>query len=204
MRVLIADDYIDLRDMLASCLEMQGGFEVVQADDLPGALTALAAGPAFDVVLLDLGMPGMSVETGLPQAVAAAGTAAVAILSGAPPAQAAPGVLAAGARGFLPKTLSVRELVTAVRRLAAGERYMPAGVEVKPVTGLLKPLPAGLTPRDVGLISAVRDGLDEPAIAARMGLREANVRLQMMTLCRKLDVADMTAAVAWADREGVR
>lgn len=204
MRVLIADDYVDLRDMLASCLEMQGGFEVVQADDLAGALTALAAGPAFDVVLLDLGMPGMSVETGLPQAVEAAGTAAVAILSGAPPAQAAPGAFAAGARGFLPKTLSVRELVTAVRTLAAGERYMPSGVDVKPVTGFLKPLPAGLTPRDVGLISAVRDGLDEPAIAARMGLREANVRLQMMTLCRKLDVADMMAAVAWADREGVR
>lgn len=204
MRVLIADDYVDLRDMLASCLEMQGGFEVVQADDLPAALGLLAAGPAFDVVLLDLGMPGMSVESGLPQAVAAAGAAAVAILSGAPPAQAAPGVFAAGARGFLPKTLSVRELVAAVRSLAVGERYMPAGVEAPAATGFLKPLPAGLTPRDMGLLSAVREGLDEPAIAVRMGLREANVRLQLATLCRKLGVADIPAAVAWAEREGLR
>lgn len=203
MRVLIADDYVDLRDMLASCLEMQGGFEVVQADDLPAALAAMAAGPAFDVVLLDLGMPGMSVETGLPQAVAAAGKAAVAILSGASAAQAAPGVLAAGAAGFLPKTLSVRELVAAVRSLAAGERHVPAGVETAPAPGFLKPLPAGLTPRDMGLISAVREGLDEPAIAARMGLREANVRLQLATLCRKLDVPDVPAALAWADRAGL-
>jgi DNA-binding NarL/FixJ family response regulator len=203
MRVLIADDYVDLRDVLASCLEMQGGFEVVQADDLPGALRAMAAGPGFDVVLLDLGMPGMSVETGLPQAVAAAGKAAVAILSGAPPAQAVPSVFAAGAKGFLPKSLSVRELVTAVRCLAAGERYMPAGVEVKQASGLPRPLPAGLTPRDLGLISAVREGLAEPAIAMRLGLREANVRLQLATLCRKLDVPDVPAAIAWADREGL-
>jgi two-component system, NarL family, nitrate/nitrite response regulator NarL len=203
MRVLIADDYVDLRDMLASCLEMQGGFEVVQADDLPGALAAMAAGPAFDVVLLDLGMPGMSVETGLPQAVAAAGASAVAILSGAPPAQAAPGVFAAGALGFLPKTLSVRELVSAVRSLAGGERYMPAGIEPRPASAFLRPLPAGLTQRDLGLISALREGLDEPAIAVRLGLREANVRLQLATLCRKLDVADLPAALAWADREGL-
>jgi DNA-binding NarL/FixJ family response regulator len=203
MRVLIADDYVDLRDVLASCLEMQGGFEVVQADDLPGALGAMAAGPGFDVVLLDLGMPGMSVETGLPQAVAAAGKAAVAILSGAPPAQAVPSVFAAGAKGFLPKSLSVRELVTAVRCLAAGERYIPAGVEVKQASGLPRPLPAGLTPRDLGLISAVREGLAEPAIAMRLGLREANVRLQLATLCRKLDVPDVPAAIAWADREGL-
>lgn len=203
MRVLIADDYADLRDMLASCLEMQGGFEVVQTDDLPTALTALAAGPSFDVVLLDLGMPGMSVETGLPAAVSAAGGAAVAILSGAPPAQAAPGVLAAGAKGFLPKTLSVRELVAAVRSLAAGEIHVPDGVEVKPVTGFMKPLPAGLTPRDMALLSAVREGLDEAAIAAQLGLREANVRLQLATLCRKLEVPDIKAAIAWADRAGL-
>jgi two-component system nitrate/nitrite response regulator NarP len=164
----------------------------------------MAEGAGFDVVLLDLGMPGMSVETGLPRAVAAAGTAAVAILSGAPPAQAAPGVFAAGATGFLPKTLSVRELVAAVRSLAAGERYMPAGVETKPVSAFMKPLPAGLTPRDMGLISAVREGLDEPGIAARMGLREANVRLQLATLCRKLDVPDVPAAVAWAEQQGLR
>ena len=80
---------------------------------------------------------------------------------------------------------------------------MRAPTRVQGPSTLSRTLPAGLTPRDLGLISAVREGLAEPAIAMRLGLREANVRLQLATLCRKLDVPDVPAAIAWADREGL-
>ena len=70
MRILIADDHDLLRDVLRSYLEAEGGSAVETVADLPQALLAMAAGPAFDLVLLDYAMPGMNGFDGLEQAIA--------------------------------------------------------------------------------------------------------------------------------------
>ena len=61
LRILVADDYPDGRDMLAFFLERQG-YTVATASD--GA-DALAVAPVFqpDVAILDIGMPGISGHT---------------------------------------------------------------------------------------------------------------------------------------------
>jgi CheY-like chemotaxis protein len=58
LRILVADDYADGREMLAFFLERQGHIVVTAAD----GPDALAAAPAFkpDVAILDIGMPGIS------------------------------------------------------------------------------------------------------------------------------------------------
>ncbi|MBK9242413.1 MAG: response regulator [Acidobacteria bacterium] len=58
LRILVADDYADGRDMLAFVLERQG-YIVATAEDGPTAL-ALATEFQPDVAILDIGMPGVS------------------------------------------------------------------------------------------------------------------------------------------------
>jgi len=58
VRVLVADDNADLRDMLRLSLELAGGFEVVAEAGDACAAVALAAAVRPDVVLVDLLMPG--------------------------------------------------------------------------------------------------------------------------------------------------
>ncbi len=58
LRILVADDYADGRDMLAFVLERQG-YIVATAEDGPSAL-AVAAEFQPDVAILDIGMPGVS------------------------------------------------------------------------------------------------------------------------------------------------
>jgi CheY-like chemotaxis protein len=58
LRILVADDYADGRDMLAFILE-RAGYIVATAEDGPSAL-ALAAEFQPDVAILDIDMPGLS------------------------------------------------------------------------------------------------------------------------------------------------
>jgi CheY-like chemotaxis protein len=58
LRVLVVDDNEALRENLAECLE-DVGFQVAEAPDGSVALARLTAGPAPDVVLMDLAMPGL-------------------------------------------------------------------------------------------------------------------------------------------------
>jgi DNA-binding response OmpR family regulator/anti-sigma regulatory factor (Ser/Thr protein kinase) len=57
-RILVVDDDRGLRHAISTLLE-QAGHRITQASDGPSALAELAAGP-FDVILLDVGLPGMS------------------------------------------------------------------------------------------------------------------------------------------------
>ena len=85
MRVLVADDHDLLRDVLGSCLESKGGFEMHLACDVAGALMLIAATGPFDVTLLDFSMPGMNGYQGLKQVMAASEGRPVAIMTGTLP-----------------------------------------------------------------------------------------------------------------------
>ena len=124
MRVLIADDHDLLRDTLELWFR-QEKIDVVTARDLDSALSAVAAQEAFDLILLDHGMPGMDGLDGLSRALDGAKGARVALMSGTAPREVAERALEMGAAGFLPKTLSAKSLVNAVRFMAMGEQYAP-------------------------------------------------------------------------------
>ncbi len=199
MRVLIADDHELLRDVLRSYLEAEGGFDVSCVADLPAALAAIAAGPAFGLVLLDYAMPGMNGFAGLAAAVAASGDRPVALMSGLAPAGVPEKVLACGAAGYLPKTLAARSVVNAIRFMAAGERYVPLE--------LARPNPAAdnaetrLSPREREVLAGLCAGHANKEIARDLNLREPTIKLHVQLICRKLGARNRThAAMIARDR----
>ncbi len=100
---------------------------VTEAGDGPEALRLLDNGD-FDVVLLDINMPGISGLDVLSQIRARQPRLPVLVLSAHPEAEFAVRILKAGASGYMNKELAPEELVKAIRRVIGGRKYVSPAV----------------------------------------------------------------------------
>ncbi|MEY3361345.1 MAG: hypothetical protein RL531_1064 [Actinomycetota bacterium] len=118
-RILVVDDEPDIRTLLRIALERVDEFEVVAVASGADALTTFAGG-GFDVVLLDVMMPGMDGLETLERLRAQPGgdTVAVAFLTARAQAADVESYRAAGVADVLTKPFDPKALVTRVRELA--------------------------------------------------------------------------------------
>ena len=196
MRVLIADDHDLLRDTLALFLQA-AGICVQTVPDLAVALDRIAANGPWDLVLLDLAMPGMNGLEGLRRALQAAADCPVALISGTARPETAEQAMAMGAAGVLEKTLSTADLTRAVRLMAEGGRWA--------ATGTAPPAPGQrpLTPREMQVLEQFCLGRSNREIAGALDISEPTVKLHARTLCRKLGAANRTQAAMIARETGL-
>jgi two-component system, NarL family, nitrate/nitrite response regulator NarL len=197
MRILIADDHDLVREAIAAFLIAEGQAEVATAGSLSEALDILAADGSFDLALLDYNMPGMNGLEGLHKMRKAKGDLPVAILSGTTTKALAEEAIAAGAVGFVPKTLAPKSMITAAQFMAAGEVYAPFNfMQQKIQTGSEL-----LSSREVDVLQGICRGQSNKEIALDYNLHEATVKLHAKTLCRKLGAKNRThAAMIARDR----
>lgn len=117
-RVVVADDFEDMRELLAAALHASGRFEVVaRAADGQQALDAVRALEP-DLVLLDLGMPGAGGMAVLPLLATASPRARVVVVSGFPQGRLSSLTAGQGAVGYVEKGLSARAMVDGVATVA--------------------------------------------------------------------------------------
>ena len=143
-------------------------------------------------------MPGMDGLQGLALMKDANDGRPVAILSGMASPQIARDAIAAGAAGFVPKTLGAKSMISAIRFMAAGETFVPyefmQQTEAKTV--------ANLTERETEVLRGLCEGKSNKEIARDLDLQEVTVKLHVKTLCRKLDAKNRTqAAMIARDRK---
>jgi two-component system nitrate/nitrite response regulator NarL len=142
-------------------------------------------------------MPGMNGLDGLGRMRAANADKPVAILSGTTTRALAEEAIAAGAAGFVPKTLASKSMITAARFMAAGEVYAPFNfMQQKSETASEL-----LTSRELEVLQGICRGQSNKEIALDYNLHEATVKLHAKTLCRKLGAKNRThAAMIARDR----
>ncbi len=196
IRVLVADDEALLRDALEAILSLQDDLEVVAvAASGPEAIAQIDR-YAPDVALVDLQMPGAdgievieAVERSTPS------TRCVVLTSHARPGHLKR-ALAAGARGFLPKTASARVLTDVVRRVHAGHRYVDPELSAEAIAAGDSPL----TPREADVLELAADGAPVDEIARRAGLSAGTVRNYLSSAATKLGAPNrhMAAEIARA------
>jgi DNA-binding NarL/FixJ family response regulator len=197
MRILVADDHDLVRETIAAFLKAEAQAEVSTVGSLADALQAVAAGGAFDLVLLDYNMPGMNGLDGLRQMRAANDNKPVAIISGTTTRALAEEAIMAGAAGFVPKTLASRSMVSAARFMVAGEIYAPFQL----VQQKAEAASELLTGRETDVLRGLCRGQSNKEIALEHDLHEATVKLHVKTLSRKLGAKNRThAAMIARDR----
>ena len=205
MRILLADDHDLVRETLAAFLLAEGFAEVRAVPDLVSAISALSGPTKFDLVLLDYQMPGMNGLEGMIKAQLAVSGAGhktpVAIISGTANRDLAETALAAGAAGFVPKTLASRAMVAAVQAMASGELFAPLSLlmEETPVAEIL----ASLTRREGDVLRGICEGKSNKEIARDLDLQEVTVKLHVKTLSRKLGAKNRTHAAMIARDSGM-
>lgn len=196
--VLIADDHQLVRDTLAHYLTADPAFRVAVADSLPEALARIAAQGVFDLVLLDVTMPGMDGLEGVDRAVRANAGGAVVLLSGNVRQGFVTEAIGRGARGFIPKTLPARALIEALRQVLSGRVYLPvafhAGTEILP-----GPL-GDLTPQEMRVLRRLCEGKTNKEIARDMELTEVTIKTHMRAICSKLGARNRTHAAMIANQ----
>lgn len=224
MRLLIADDHTLFRDALVQYIERsEPDCKVSLAKDFYEAMDTLMRGERFDLVILDLRMPGMKGMNGFHEIKKKFPDVRVALMSGVAEAEDVRDALEAGAVGYFPKTMSGKALLVAVRHVIEGNAFVPKD------TSTSKYMPSyyddgdysvdlsrgedvniddledvNLTPRESQVLSYLVDGASNKEIARALDLQVVTVKLHVRGICRKLNAKNRTQAALKAKAMGVK
>jgi len=124
MNILIADDHDLFRDAFAALLrERYGDINISLVANLGVALYAVKSKPKFDVILLDLCMPGMNGLRGAEELISKVGDTPVVLMSGSQRVEIINKARTVGLKGFISKTLSGASLMSALNLIMSGETF---------------------------------------------------------------------------------
>lgn len=204
MRLLIADDHDLLRDALRSHFEREAPGTAVQGvGTVSEALKVLDDGEPFDILLLDLRMPGMNGLNGLVRLRERYPSLKIALMSGEAKNEDIRLAMAHGAVGFLPKTLPGSVLLQAVQRMAAGEQFLPDNLPESAISTDGNALNSTFTRREREVLDFLLKGQSNKEIARALELEEVTVKLHIRGLCRKLGAKNRTQAAMRAVELGL-
>ncbi len=191
LRILLVDDHGLFADALAGVLARLGEHvAVVSARTCEEALETLKGPGTFDLVLLDLGLPGLKGRLAFEAVQKDARGAAVVIVTSAEPTAETLSFLRAGARGYVHKRSSSDELLAVLRFVLAGGTHIPAAVLDARRDGEQ----VSLTPRQREVLTLLARGNSNREIAQALGISEATVRVHVSSVLRALDVESRTQA----------
>lgn len=195
LRVLLADDHRMLLDMFSAHLAQSAGITVQTAENLEEALLAMEQVGPFDVVLLDLHMPGMNGVAGLRRAARANQGRPVGIITGSPTPRMTRELISAGAAGIVLKTTPLRRLATAIRFMSTGEIYAPVELFKRLGEGAQRVGEDRLSPKEAIVLEYLAQGMANKAIGLEMHAAEQTVKMHVSSICRKLGAQNRTHAV---------
>jgi DNA-binding NarL/FixJ family response regulator len=199
-RLVIADDHPlfrgALREAVAGLLEQ---VDIAEAGTYDELVELLERNGDVDLVLLDLAMPGVRGFSGLMYMRAQYPGVPVIVVSANDDPAAIRRCMDFGASGFIPKTLGVDAMRTAISRILGGDVWTPPDVDLTgesdAASAELMARMATLTPQQVRVLMMLSEGLLNKQIAFQLGVSEATVKAHVSAILQKLGVESRTQAV---------
>lgn len=198
--ILIADDHPLFRSALHQALSLGLGDEarLVEAASIAELETQLSAKSDWDMVLLDLNMPGAYGFSGLVLLRGQYPQVPVVMISAQEEAAVVARSREFGASGFIPKSSSLEVIQEAVRAVLDGDVWWPnlgdESVAVSPEEREASAGLASLTPQQFRVLTMVCEGLLNKQIAYQLSVSEATVKAHVTAIFRKLGVRTRTQA----------
>ncbi len=202
----VVDDHAMVASSIAMALAQQPGVVVVGVAGTLAGARRMVAQDHPDVLLCDQRLPDGSGVAALPGLKALGPTTNILLMSADVPDSVLVTALENGACGFLSKSASVDDLVSAVRSAAAGEVLVSPALLARLLPRLHRErsgIGQDLTGREIEVLRALSRGLSNAAIAAELGISVNTVRNHMQNVLAKLGVHSKLEALSVAVREGI-
>jgi DNA-binding NarL/FixJ family response regulator len=212
MKVLIADDHPLFRASIAHALKsLEDDVTVVEAADFEAASKIAESEKDFDLVLLDLIMPGMEPIEGLQRMIALLPKVPVIVVSAIENRRDALQTIDLGATGYIPKTVSEEEFVNMLKVVLAGGLCLPRNFSERAVASTPRrevshsrfasgELLAGLTNRQRQVLALLAEGKSNIEIAADLSVSDKTIRFYISAILKTLKVRNRTQAALIAAR----
>jgi len=209
IQVVIVDDPPLFRDGVAATLEAEADMTGIGQGTTAAAALRLAQDLLPDLLLLDLTMPGRGLLAAQRIAVGCP-VVKIVILTVSETEEDILEALQAGARAYILKGGSARELVQILRSVSAGEPYVPPTLAASLVREMSRAAPASapppasllddLTDRERDILEHVAQGRSHKEIAQELALREKTVQHYMTNILQKLQVRNRVEAALLAQK----
>ncbi len=211
-RILLADDHQIVRQGLKSLIQQNEGFEVIAEASDGRAAVQLAADLEPDVIVMDVGMPGLNGIEATRQIAAKEPDAKVVALSMHSDRRFMGEMLKAGAKGYLLKDAAFEELATAIRSVIADKIYLSPRIADVVVDEYVRHAGeytghpsafAKLTPREREVLQLMAEGRATKEIAMDLKVSIKTVETHRRQIMEKLNIYSVAELTKYAIREGL-
>ncbi|HSI12493.1 MAG TPA: response regulator transcription factor [Chthoniobacter sp.] len=204
--VWLIEDNATFRRTLTRALNQEEGLQCLGGfTSCEDALGALSRQPAPQVILLDVGLPGMSGLDGITPLREGAPQVKIIVLTVFEDEDKIFRAICAGASGYLLKTAPVEEVGRAIRDALAGGAPMNGRIARRVLDMFARFAPTrgdyGLTARERQILESMVNGKTKKEIAAQLDLSFHTVDTHLRNIYQKLEVNTRTGAVAKALKE---
>lgn len=211
MNILIADDHKLFLDILQAYIKAVCPDAVIYtAKDFNIAYNSIRTGDHdFDIVLLDLMMPGMDglnsvqiLRNELPDT-------KIVIISGLAKQYHVEELMGIGIDGYIPKTLSAQSVIKAIKLILSGETFLPYDRKTNAIKAsyitdaqhdFSYPVLSG---QEKNVLLQLKGGQNNTFIADKLNMHISSVKLHMRNLCRKFGVDNRTQVLLKAQDLGL-
>jgi DNA-binding NarL/FixJ family response regulator len=210
--ILLVDDHKILRDGIKAILRHSEEFTVVGEAENGGDAVQFCKRDRPDIVLMDIGLPGLSGIDATTEILRHSPETRVIILSMYDDEHSVVSAIRSGARAFVLKKASDDDLIDALRTVAKGGSYLSPQVSDKLLARIQrgdlesKRLPTaldGLSPRELQVLRLVAEGKTSKEIAVMLDLGLQTVRSYRKTMMKKLGVNNVAGLTQLALSAGL-
>lgn len=214
MHILLVDDHTLFREALMHVLnQLDENVIVLEAASVLEATQVISHSNNIDLVLLDIDLPGVDGLSALPGLRELAPTVPIVVLSGSENVLDVQLALDNGSLGYIPKSCSSHEMLSALDIVLQGEIFVPPRLLMKLEQGELvteapapvdKPnSPSILTSRQTEVLEMLAKGLPNKSIANSFNVTERTIKQHVSDILQALGARNRTHAVTEASRMGL-
>jgi DNA-binding NarL/FixJ family response regulator len=194
-RILLVDDHVIFRDGIREILENEDDLVVVGEAGTSSETITLAEQTRPDVIVLDVEIPGEPVTNTVARLRHCAHGSRVVILSMYDEPQMVRQLLGLGVRGYLLKTVTAQELISAIRGVSTDDERTVLAVSSASLTQLHGAGPGPLSDRELEIMNLVAQAMSNSQIAYQLRITEGTVKRHLRNVFAKLGAVSRIDAV---------